>query len=137
MFIAHSCLERGASADALCGPLRNTACHLVAVTGNCDIILLLLKHGAHLRVLDSQGRSPLHLAAWSGKAECVNLLLDNAMDMLNAKTGCQEEKKQVHQEVLDLWSHDNVCIKNEVSGHRAIRDFEFQTDTFVGCYMVQ
>jgi ankyrin repeat protein len=122
-FIAHSCLERGASADATYRPLGNTACHLAAVTGNCDIILLLLKHGASLRVLDSQGRSPLHLAAWSGKAACVKLLLDNAMDMLNAKTRCHEDKNQVHQEVLDLWSHDQVCTKNEVSGHDCNTEF--------------
>jgi FOG: Ankyrin repeat len=89
---------------------------LAAVTGNCDVILLLLNHGASLRVLDSQDRSPLHLAAWSGNAACVKLLLDNAMDMLNAETTSREDKTQMHQPSKDLWGHDYVCTRNEVSG---------------------
>jgi len=96
---------------------------LAAVTGNFDVISLLLKHGASIRVLDSQGRSPLHLAAWSGKAATVKLLLDNAMDMLNAKTTCGEDKKQMNQQVKDFWKHDQVCTRNEVSGHHCNTGF--------------
>ena len=103
--------------------MGNTACHLAAVTGNCEVILLLLNHGASLRVLDSQGRSPLHLAAWSGQAACVKLLLDNAMDMLNVKTTCRKDKKEMHQQVKDLWKHDQVCTTNEVSRHQCNTGF--------------
>jgi ankyrin repeat protein len=96
---------------------------LAAVTGNSEVILLLLKHGASLRVLDSQGRSPLHLAAWSGKAACVKLLLDNAMDMLNAKTTCGEDKKQMQQQAMDLWKSEQVFTSNEVSGQHSNKGF--------------
>lgn len=79
--------------------------------------MLLLKHGACPRILDPQGRSPLHLAAWSGNAACVKLLLESAMDMLNTKMRRQVAEKQVHHDVMDSWGHDHANIKNQVSGH--------------------
>ena len=45
------------------------------------------------------------------------------MDMLNAKTGCGEDKKQMHEQVMDLWKHDQVCTRNEVSGHHSNTGF--------------
>jgi ankyrin repeat protein len=88
---------------------------LAAFTGNTDILQLLLKRGASPQILDLQGRSPLHLAAWSGKAACVKLLLDGAMDMLNCQIRRQKAEKPVHWEVLDSWGHDHAGIRDQVS----------------------
>jgi ankyrin repeat protein len=112
---AHRCLDQGANSNATCEQLGSTACHLAAFTGNTDIISMLLKRGASPRVLDLQGRSPLHLAAWSGEEACVKLLLASAMDMLNCPLRPQEAERQVHWEVLDSWGHDHAGISNQVS----------------------
>lgn len=40
-----------------------------------DIVALLLSHEASANSVDHKGCTPLHLAAWSGNAEIVKILL--------------------------------------------------------------
>lgn len=44
---------------------------------NSDIVRVLLANDASPNLPDSRGSSPLHLAAWAGHQEIVNLLLTN------------------------------------------------------------
>ncbi len=52
------------------GPL-----HKAAVSGNSNLLKLLLAHGCSLRCSDALGNTPLHAAAASGQEEAVKLLL--------------------------------------------------------------
>jgi ankyrin repeat protein len=61
------------------GYARRTALHLAASTGNsCSpaVMRLLVAHGAHVDALDSNGATPLTLAAQSGSLRAVAVLLE-------------------------------------------------------------
>ena len=45
------------------------------MTGETELVNLLLKSGALLSVVDNEGQTPLHRAAMTGKTELVDLLL--------------------------------------------------------------
>ncbi|KAJ4444209.1 hypothetical protein ANN_06000 [Periplaneta americana] len=77
------CLQHGASANATCGAVNTSACHLAALKGSSEVLGILLNYGASPRVFDTEGRSPLHLAAWTGDAATMRVLLDKAGDMIN------------------------------------------------------
>ncbi|XP_053564990.1 caskin-2 [Bombina bombina] len=52
-----------------------SALHHAALSGSCDLLLLLLETQASVDVKDGNGMRPLHYAAWQGKPEPVHLLL--------------------------------------------------------------
>lgn len=56
--------------------LGSTALH-IAATGEPEILLLLLQHGAKIDALDKQDNSALHVAAGIGDKACVQHLLDH------------------------------------------------------------
>ena len=45
-------------------------------TGNTRIVSLLIQHRADVNLEDSQGRRPLHFAAWNGCVDMVRVLLE-------------------------------------------------------------
>lgn len=76
-------LEDGAEANAVCSPTRTSAlqlCALRVLIGGTqaqavDVAGLLLDHGADVRHRDHADRTALHLAAWAGAADLLDLLL--------------------------------------------------------------
>lgn len=48
-----------------------------------NIVELLLSHEASTNIVDLQGSSPLHLAAWSGNEDIVRLLLTHGPSVPN------------------------------------------------------
>jgi ankyrin repeat protein len=52
-----------------------TSLHHASITGNVDVVKLLLENGAKLDVKENKGMRPLHYAAYNGKTDIVNLLM--------------------------------------------------------------
>ncbi|XP_034253450.1 uncharacterized protein LOC117652550 [Thrips palmi] len=77
-------MENGGEANAVCSPTRTSALHLCAIrvmlapgaqAGAVAVASLLLKHGADIAHRDHCDRTALHLAAWAGASELLDLLL--------------------------------------------------------------
>ncbi|CAG9570839.1 unnamed protein product [Danaus chrysippus] len=68
-------LKEGANPNATCRLDYVSAIHLAAMEAG-DFLDLLLKHGAERHRQDRLGRTPLHLAAFTGNARQMAILLD-------------------------------------------------------------
>ena len=64
--------------------LDRTALHLAAYKSDCDATLTLLESGANPRLVDSAGRTPLHISVALGSVECTEPL---AVDGENLQAG--------------------------------------------------
>ncbi|XP_065891015.1 transient receptor potential cation channel subfamily A member 1-like [Dysidea avara] len=51
-----------------------TPLHMVAATGNDEIALVLLRHGADVQLKDTGGSTPLHIACYRGNTSIVELI---------------------------------------------------------------
>ena len=51
-----------------------TPLHMVAATGNDEIALVLLRHGADVQLKDTGGSTPLHIACYQGNTSIVELI---------------------------------------------------------------
>ena len=51
-----------------------TPLHMVAATGNDEIALVLLHHGANVHLKDTGGSTPLHIACYQGSTSIVELI---------------------------------------------------------------
>ncbi|MCA1053598.1 ankyrin repeat domain-containing protein [Rossellomorea aquimaris] len=60
----------------------NTALHAAIAGGaSCDLVEYLLSKGADVHITDSQGYTPLHIAAFDADEQLVTLLLENHAGM--------------------------------------------------------
>ena len=84
--ITRTYLEMGADPNSCSSPSKATALHIAAAANvSRHMIRLLLERGADVEALDSEGRSPLHIAANSGAVSCALLLIEFGANM-NSKT---------------------------------------------------
>eukprot|EP00929_Paragymnodinium_shiwhaense_P073842 TRINITY_DN37726_c0_g1_i2.p1 TRINITY_DN37726_c0_g1~~TRINITY_DN37726_c0_g1_i2.p1 ORF type:complete len:861 (+),score=261.38 TRINITY_DN37726_c0_g1_i2:162-2744(+) len=67
-------LQSGADPSSWSGP--NTPVRCAIQVQNKRLLELLLQQGASANALDAKGVSPLHMAVFDGKADCVQLLID-------------------------------------------------------------
>jgi len=56
------------------GHKGKTPLHMVAATGNDEIALVLLSHGADVHLKDTGGSTPLHIACYEGNTSIVQLI---------------------------------------------------------------
>jgi ankyrin repeat protein len=63
------------------GGYYSTSLHAAVITGNLDIALVLLNHGANVNTLDDEGWSPLHRASRRGRLDALELLLEQQADV--------------------------------------------------------
>lgn len=71
-------LQHGAKVDA--APDAYTALMRACIGGQCEAAKLLLDAGADSNAKHDDGQRPLHFAAKSGSADCVDLLLKHGAD---------------------------------------------------------
>ncbi|KAF6212173.1 hypothetical protein GE061_012694 [Apolygus lucorum] len=104
--------ENGLNPSAYCSQSKASTPHIAAINGDIDILKVLVEAGVDLEWRDSDGRLPLHLAAWAGSSQCTDLILQRKPALINSKVmipgscqcnpgeGCGWEHN--HQEVSDL-----------------------------------
>jgi ankyrin repeat protein len=71
-----------------------------------DMLMLLLENGSEIDVLNNQGLSPLHLAAYFGYKDIFKLLLERGADS-DVKTGAGKScidiaSENGHRELIEL-----------------------------------
>lgn len=96
-----------------------SALHHAALSGNSELISLLLEAQATVDIKDSNGMRPLHYAAWQGKPEPVRLLLRGGasvnMISLDGQIPLHLSAQYGHYEVSEmlLQHQSNPCIINK------------------------
>ena len=80
--------------------------HEVAMTGNTEILQLLIDNGINLNLKDSKGLRPLHYAAWQGRTEPVYILLRHGAHVndqsLTGDTPLHFASQYGHEEIVQL-----------------------------------
>ena len=72
-----------------------TALQQACVDGNLGLANFLLERGADLSLIDSDGRTALHLASEQGHLDIVSLLVNSACADVNARNGCGKKAVDV------------------------------------------
>ncbi|XP_063236745.1 transient receptor potential cation channel subfamily A member 1 homolog [Bacillus rossius redtenbacheri] len=116
---ADRCLRQGSSPNASCAPTWTSASHVAALMGRADILGLLLEKGADPLQRLRDGASLLHLAAWGGGAECVELVARAAPQLVSCPV------KAGTSRLLDEWrdscQHDHVSV-SDMHDHVSLND---------------
>lgn len=98
-------LDNGAAVDEAYLDSSLTPLKHAALKGYSMIVLLLLNKGANVNYtpLQSNGRTPLHMACLNGRIDAAMLLLDNGADTeLMCHRGQTPKELAASQEHLDL-----------------------------------
>jgi len=102
------------------GGYHSTSLHAAVTTGNVDIALLLLDHGAKVNTLDDEGWSPLHRASRCGRLDVLELLLEQQADVnipgndeqTPLYLASQDGKLEVARVLLRYGAAVDACNKN-------------------------
>ena len=79
--------------------------HSASAGGNVAIIGSMLSRGLEINSKNSDGNTPLMIAALNGNMEAVNYLLDKGADLsLKGKYGRRSEERRVGKECRSRWS---------------------------------
>ncbi|KAM9296221.1 caskin-2 [Gastrophryne carolinensis] len=81
-----------------------SALHHAALTGNSELLLLLLETQAAVDIKDGNGMRPLHYAAWQGQPEPVRLLL-----RASASVNAASNDGQIPLHLAAQYGHYDVC----------------------------
>ncbi|KAK4198973.1 ankyrin repeat-containing domain protein [Triangularia verruculosa] len=76
----HKLLDRGADLETACSMNSSTALWIACNLGHQTIAKTLVSRGAKVDAKDSEGRTPLWMAALANHAYCVRMLLDEKAD---------------------------------------------------------
>jgi len=103
-------LEQGADVNAQTRSGKVSSLHRAAYSGHTAVVRLLIKYGADLRLLDSDGQTPLHKAAQKMQKEVVRLLigLDSSLTKVKDKNGRipADVVPSNEMEMLDMLQHE-------------------------------
>ena len=95
-----------------------------------DLVRLLLNSGALIKASDSQGRTPLHVAALNGNLTIICLLLEGALGRALTPEEVEEETSKGHTALfLACWrGHLEVAQRLHAAGASPVRvDYEGKT----------
>ncbi|MGL9761743.1 MAG: ankyrin repeat domain-containing protein [Wolbachia sp.] len=94
--IARFLIKKGADINAADkGPYGKKPVHVAIENNSKDIIGFLLSKGVSINDTDKQGYTPLHYAAWRGRLEIAELLVDKGAS-INAADASTAGKKPIH-----------------------------------------
>lgn len=104
-----------------------TPLHRAAMRGNTEMCRLLLQLRADLRLRDSHGAAPIHLAASRGRLPTLDLLLriepEGAMAVdTNGRTSCHMAALKGHVEVIKMLLRNKASIDAQDRAHRTPAD---------------
>lgn len=69
-------LQKGVNIDLQKKKHQHTALHLASLNGHGGVVKTLLQKGARANLQDDEGWNSLHVAAWTGKKDVVDALLE-------------------------------------------------------------
>lgn len=79
--------------------------HWAALSGNIEVVTLLLDNGAEIDAVDAQGLTALHWAAWQGQPEVARLLVGRgaSVDLVSVagNTALDRAITDGHQDVAE------------------------------------
>ncbi|CAB1098451.1 unnamed protein product [Ectocarpus sp. CCAP 1310/34] len=84
--VAEAIIEHGVDVNAAV-PNGNTALHIAAIEDEADMVLLLCSKGAGKDSINSQGSTPLQMAAGEGNVAATQALLDAGADASSQSEG--------------------------------------------------
>ncbi|WP_338405958.1 ankyrin repeat domain-containing protein [Wolbachia endosymbiont (group A) of Longitarsus flavicornis] len=94
--IARFLIKKGADINAADkGPYGKKPVHVAIENNSKDIIGFLLSKGVSINDTDKQGYTPLHYAAWRGRLEIAELLVDKGAS-INAADASTAGEKPIH-----------------------------------------
>ncbi|WP_456201480.1 ankyrin repeat domain-containing protein [Wolbachia endosymbiont of Protocalliphora sialia] len=94
--IARFLIKKGADINAADkGPYGKKPVHVAIENNSKDIIGFLLSKGVSINDTDKQGYTPLHYAAWRGRLEIAELLVDKGAS-INTADASTAGKKPIH-----------------------------------------
>lgn len=105
-----SLLDEGANINATCRDTGATALMVSAAWDHGETVSFLMDRGASPLLRDNEGRTPLHVAAASGNASSLKILL-NSKDVdkyINARVEVSEEL--INEEFFDSWVHEHTSL---------------------------
>ncbi|XP_057322749.1 uncharacterized protein LOC130666094 [Microplitis mediator] len=120
-------LQRGANVNAR-GPVDNfAAINYTAEKGYSNMLKLLIKYNAEVNISTSDGRTPLHIAAFNGHVDIIDILIKNRISIdFQSKDGSTPlcfASAQGHDHVLKF------LLKNGASTE--IRNFQNLTSLHI------
>ena len=62
--------------------VQRTPLHEACIGGHTLVVKELLKHMTDINVVDSNGQTSAHLAAYHGESECLEILITNGSNMV-------------------------------------------------------
>ncbi len=86
------------------GPEGQTALHQSVIDGNLELVKLLVKFGADIRLANREGWSALHIAAFGGHQDIVLYLITKAKYSSGARWSGRSTRKDRDRFILALWS---------------------------------
>ena len=84
------------------GGSHTTPLHAALDGGHQSIAILLLESGADVGCLDSQSRTPLHIAC-RGWKDVVSVLIDYGVDL-----NCEDDSRETPLHAASQWGHDDI-----------------------------
>jgi ankyrin repeat protein len=98
-----------------------TPLHLAAISGQTEVVKLLLDHGAQIEVIDDQtGGTPLHFAAQRGHAHTAAALLRGGAPIevadLNGQTALHLAVQKFQRETLVLLLKESTSVNAQDQG---------------------
>lgn len=94
--------------------------HWAALSGNTDVVTLLLDNGAAIDAADAQGLTALHWAAWQGQMEVARQLVGKGatVDMVSVagNTPLDRAISDGHQDVADYLTSVGAKRGSELDG---------------------
>jgi len=126
-------LQRGASPDAWRGPL--SPLRYAVQTRHTRLLDLLVRKSANVNLKDPKDVTPLHIATFEGKADCIRILLRaradaNATDRHGQTPLFFAPSKQICEMLLTARADANVCNRKQqtplhMAAHAGIADALF------------